>query len=215
MKNIFNIENGFKALVILLLATIAFGTKAADFSGSVSVSSDYVWRGVTQTDNGSHANLNLELSQSGFTVGAWAGTVDFGDDNDVETDWYIEYSKELLGADVTVGYNSYVYSSFKDIVAFSNGTLDFEEIYVVAEFDKFFVAYAMGQDEAPDYTSLGTSLLKVVDVSYGDYDGIGSNITVSRSLGKGFKADYIRFSADEASGLVDDNNFVLSYSYNF
>ena len=38
MKTLFNIENGFKALVIILLSMIAFNADAAKWSGEVAVS---------------------------------------------------------------------------------------------------------------------------------------------------------------------------------
>ena len=214
MKDLFNTENGFKVLVIVLLSTIAFGTKAADFSGSVGASSDYVWRGVSQTGGDMSADLNLELSQGGFSAGVWTGTVDFSDDNDVETDWYVSYNREVMGVDVGVGYTKYVYSPIKDIVSFNDSSLDFEELYVYAGFDNFNVSHSMGRDDAPDYTEIGTSLLQVVDVSYGDYEGIGTNVTLSRELGMGFTASYIMFEA-ESDSFEDDNNLVVSYSYSF
>ena len=42
MKNLFNIENVYKALVIILLSVMAFGAQAASVSGSVGYGSDYI-----------------------------------------------------------------------------------------------------------------------------------------------------------------------------
>lgn len=50
----------------------------AEFSANVTVASDYVWRGVTQTDNQAAVQGGLDYAHtSGVYVGAWASNVNY------------------------------------------------------------------------------------------------------------------------------------------
>ena len=61
MKTLFNIENGFKALVIILLSMIAFNADAAKWSGEAGYANDYVFRGISQTQGASSAFGSIDL----------------------------------------------------------------------------------------------------------------------------------------------------------
>lgn len=64
-------------LVIAILSASA-GTVHAEFTGNIGVTSNYVWRGVTQTDNQAAVQGGLDYTHaSGFYLGAWASNVDF------------------------------------------------------------------------------------------------------------------------------------------
>ena len=56
-------------LGLLVLSTSAF----ADVNGSIGYSSDYMWRGATQSAGASSLNAGIELDSNGFFVGAWVG----------------------------------------------------------------------------------------------------------------------------------------------
>ena len=118
-----------KTLLALLLCAPALSAFAQDeestgpisVSGGVTVLSDYVWRGVSQTQEDPALQAEFAVAhESGFYVGAWATTVDYtaeGDEDDgidYELDVYLGWAGDLtetLNLDVTFtrimypGYN--------------------------------------------------------------------------------------------------------------
>lgn len=65
-------------------------------SGTFGATSDYMFRGQTQTDHDFAVQGGLTLSHdSGFYVGAWASNVDFGNGTDYELDLYAGYGGAL------------------------------------------------------------------------------------------------------------------------
>ena len=85
---------------------------AAQYSASLTLTSDYVWRGVSQTlgDPAVQGSFDYEHN-SGLYAGVWASNVDFfdpsapgasvaDDDNaDLELDLWLGYAGETRGGD--------------------------------------------------------------------------------------------------------------------
>ena len=103
-----------------LLATAMLATTAAaqaEISGNVALASDYVFRGISQTDNQMALQGGFDYEhESGLYIGTWASNVDstFFDDNgkdpQLEVDLYAGYSGSLtesIGYDL--GYLRYQY----------------------------------------------------------------------------------------------------------
>ena len=70
---------------------------------------DYVLRGISQTDDRAALQGGVSLGTGGFYAGAWASTVDFGEDTDAEVDLYGGYTTQIAGFDVDVGAVVYLY----------------------------------------------------------------------------------------------------------
>jgi uncharacterized protein (TIGR02001 family) len=93
------------------LPTIAPLARAEGFSGTVTVTSDYVFRGLSQTDEGVALQGELRYDHtSGFYAGLWASNVDFGPSlSGTEVDTFIGYAvplNESVGFDLQfVRYN--------------------------------------------------------------------------------------------------------------
>lgn len=124
-------------------------------SASVALSSDYVWRGYSQTDEDWAISGSFDYAHaSGFYAGTWASNVDFGDDTSIEIDIYAGFGGETdggLGWDVGVlryiypgenydwneFYASLSYSFFSVGVAHSGNVYDSSEsgTYYTAGFD--------------------------------------------------------------------------------
>lgn len=108
------------AAVFLGGATIA----QAEFTGNIGVTSDYVWRGISQTAEQASVSGGLDYADdSGFYVGTWVGSLgdtvsEFGG---AEVDLYIGFGQEYDLFTWDVGYIYYYYPSNDDI--------DFGEIY--------------------------------------------------------------------------------------
>lgn len=79
-----------KLAICAAAASLALGgtAYAQDVSFNVGVASDYVWRGVSQTDEGPQLFGGVDFSSGIFYAGAWASNVDFYDSTDAEIDLY-------------------------------------------------------------------------------------------------------------------------------
>lgn len=100
----------FGALVAAATSAPAF---AQEVSGNVTLTSDYVWRNVTQSnfDPTIQGGLDVDFG-NGFSLGAWASGVDFSDepeDTNLEVDFYGSYSFDLGGVDASIGAIYYAY----------------------------------------------------------------------------------------------------------
>lgn len=113
-----------------IFATVALalaGSSAAmagDFTANVGVTNNYLWRGLTQSENEAAISGGIDFTtESGFYAGTWASNVSYlpGDTFSYEHDLYIGFR----GGDAVtydVGYLYYNYDSQADY--------DFSEVYL-------------------------------------------------------------------------------------
>jgi uncharacterized protein (TIGR02001 family) len=104
-----------KAARILLSCALLVSASAAraQFSSTVTLVSDYEFRGVSlsQTDPALQASLDYAFA-NGLGVGAWASSLDYGEDYDgsLELDLYASYSADISDtAAWSVGLTAYTY----------------------------------------------------------------------------------------------------------
>jgi len=113
------LTHGLAAAALALTAL----TAQAEITGTVTATSDYDFRGITQTAQDPALQGSIDYAHdSGFYAGAWASNVDFGDccDENVEIDLYAGFSGgETLTYDV--GFIYYTYPGADNI--------DYPEIY--------------------------------------------------------------------------------------
>ncbi len=109
---------------VLLAAALMAGVapvSAASLSSTITLASDYLFDGVSQTQGDSDSRYrgpalqaSLDLAwDSGFYVGTWASNVDFGDDDpaNIEVDLYGGYGWEIAnGTAFDVGLAHYTYT---------------------------------------------------------------------------------------------------------
>ena len=139
-QNLFRAHEA-RAPLIALSAAIAglmiFGSnaKAADFSGNTTLTSDYVWRGSTQTQGDPAAQAGFKLAgDSGLYASAWGSNVDFGPtiDADTELDFTVGWGKQL-NADWAVDINVLRYQYPSTTVDLNwtelNGTVTYRDNY--------------------------------------------------------------------------------------
>lgn len=107
------------SLLFLALTAFAGSASAGSMSSTITLASDYLFDGVSQTqgDGDSKFNPALQVSldyewDNGFYLGVWGSNVDFGDEDeaDVEIDWYGGYYREYeSGWAWNVGFANYAY----------------------------------------------------------------------------------------------------------
>ena len=138
-------------------------------SGEYGISSDYMWRGVSQSDGkpSVYACADQAIAQ-GFYVGGCASSIDFNNDSKVELDLYGGYSLSKGKFSMDVGYVSYRYHK--------EDSMNFEEKYIVLGYDALSIGHASGMHDALDYdwVDLKVPFIDFADVTlhYGDYDGV-------------------------------------------
>mgnify|MGYP003635883150 FL=1 len=206
-------KNILMATILLLTTTSAF----AGFSGSVSATNDYIWRGMGQgADMAFQIGLDYE-HESGLYAGVWTSDVDFGGDVDREIDYYAGYSTALVEGvvDIDVGYIKYDYQG----VAF-----DFEEImYGLSFANGLTVNYY--NTESSDVSTIeliyAVPFITVVDVeliAY-DFEGNGTDAlgSVEDSVAIRFSKsldDNISFGLLVGEDLLTGDNY-YAFSFNF
>lgn len=83
-------------------------------SANVGLVSDYVFRGFSQTSENAAFQGGVDATYGSFYAGAWASTVDFGDDTGAEVDVYGGYRTEAAGYALDFGVIGYLYPKEPD-----------------------------------------------------------------------------------------------------
>ena len=128
-----------KTAVILpaaLMFALASTANAGEWSANASVTSNYIWRGLTQTENESAVQGGIDYAaDSGFYVGTWASNVNYGagDVYSYEHDVYAGYAFSTGDISWDVGYLYYNYDS--------EAEFDFGEVYVGMGLGDFSIQY--------------------------------------------------------------------------
>jgi len=214
----------------LLLTTNAF----AAVSGNIGGSSNYLWRGVTQSNDAVAIQGGLDYThESGFYAGTWASNVDFGNDTSYEVDLYTGYAgniSENLSYDI-----GYLYYAYPD----AEGSLDFGELHGAISWQWVELSYAhvvnAGDDVAAapfdnkdlSYIAATVSVPLTEKVNLSLHYGYSSGEVVEAWFAEKHYADYhLSLSTDTSIGTVsfmladsdltaDDAKIVLGYSYGF
>ena len=193
---------------ILILLTMISLPSYSDVSANVSFASDYIWRGMTQSDGPAIQGGFDYAAENGFYAGIWGSNVNFNDGAGSELDYYFGYGFTAGSIGVDIGYLAYDYPK-------NETSLDFEEIYVGLSMGDLGLLFAMGQDGAPDYTEVSYGI-GAVSLSYGQYDDYGDNLGISYGFGCGSydcALTYSDFSDDGYDG--DEDALVFSVSASF
>ena len=195
-------------LGLLVLSTSAF----ADVNGSIGYSSDYMWRGVSQSAGASSLNAGIELDSNGFFVGAWVGEVDFGDEATQERDLYLGYDLDVMdNLDVQLGLIQYRYDK---------GDYDtVEEGFVKVGYNSLTLSYFLDTDTENDYAHISYDLWFVngVDASIGyGYHGEDddfSTLTISKDINNFTLGALIMLDEAFENQTTDSISFHLSYNF--
>ena len=173
---------------------------SSNFSWNLSVTSDYVFRGITQTDfdPALQGGVDYAFGGSGWYVGAWASNIDFvaSDGPDIELDTYVGYGTSLSDEwSVDAHAVRYSYLGEQD----SYGNIDYNEFFIGTTYNEmltFTLAYA------PDYANADFSSI---------YFGVGG----SREVGNGFSlnAGVGHSSFSDHVGSYTDWNLGVSRSF--
>ncbi len=103
-------------LAAALVAAAGSAQAQGDVSFNVAVANDYIFRGISQTDNNPTLQGGVDYTNGGFYVGGWASNVDFGNDADIEVDLYGGFRGALSeSVSFDVGVITYIYPGEDDL----------------------------------------------------------------------------------------------------
>lgn len=231
-----------KTLLSALIAAsvIVPAAAQAEISANAGVTNNYIWRGLTQTENEAAVQGGLDYaSDSGFYAGTWASNVHYGS-NDVfsyEHDVYFGFAGESGDISYDVGYLYYNYDAAAQT--------DFGELYASVGYDAFsatlyILANTQDEEEAGEDFGFGSTYYLSLDygfeveeglevgLHYGYHDGDFNNSfngagesysDVNVSVTKGDVTFMATTStAKGQAGSIYDNDsvkFVVSYGVSF
>ncbi|MBJ7494293.1 MAG: hypothetical protein JHC77_04610, partial [Opitutales bacterium] len=82
-------------------------------SGNLALSSNYIWRGVSQNDDKVALQGGFDVAHtSGLSAGVWASNIQqkfSAKDANLELDIYANYGFKVSNIDLSVGYIAYIY----------------------------------------------------------------------------------------------------------
>jgi len=171
------------SIAILVAGLVGAGAVHADVSGNIAASSDYVWRGLTQTKHSSAVSGGIDYSHnSGLYLGGWASNIA----GDTEIDLYGGFGGDVQGFGYDIGYIAYVYPA--------SALPDFTEVYLGLSYDGFSGKYSYDPDGKNGYleAAYGGSLQGLdLGVHVGSYsfdtpangeDYIDYNVSIGKTI---------------------------------
>jgi uncharacterized protein (TIGR02001 family) len=200
-----------------LFTGVCFSTfTIADSSANLSLSSNYLWRGITQNNDKIAASGGLDYSaDSGFYIGTWASTLIGGS---YELDLYGGFSKVVNKVSYDIGIINYQYPNENDY---------FNEVYLNLSYSGFALGIASTFDSKDNNCSEFSNGDLYLSLGY-SYDFV-SGIELAASIGHydfdddlGDDYNHYNISAnkydftlavDSTSGLEDNNDTTLTLAY--
>ena len=176
-----------------------------EFSANVALSTDYMYRGGSQTNEQPAISGGFDYAHSsGVYVGLWASNVDFGDSANIEIDYYGGIAGEFSnGIGWDVGGLYYQYPGVKDADE-AGGDFDFFEGYgsLTYTFSDVQLEPAIGVkfSYSPDYFG-----------ENGDSYYVNADLGLSLPYGIGFAFQYGNQMFD-SSGLTDYSHYSVGLS---
>lgn len=218
-----------KQLAAAILSAVfilpAASSNAAESSANAAVTSNYVFRGQTQSDDGLAAQAGYNIKQSkddiGWYAGAFASTVDGGGGGgsgleiDVFGGWKGSFGKQSeMGYDVGGIFYKYTDSTF---------STDITELYAGVSYESAYVKLFMGNGSGIDsynYLDVGASFTVFTDLDLdlhaGRYLSSPSSNDVSAALSTEMKGFDLSLGLTyEDAGAKSDVEFFVTVGKSF
>ncbi len=102
---------GVAAIVGIIALGLCRPAEAQEVSANVSLSSDYVFRGVSQTEGDPAVAAGVDLEHGVFYAGGWVSNISYAGDDEttLEGDLYAGFRPTLGGFDMDFGVIGYLY----------------------------------------------------------------------------------------------------------
>lgn len=188
-----------------LLATTAMAatTGAANaettFSGNVALTSDYAFRGISQTDQDPALQGGFDVVSGMFYAGAWASTIDFAAQSaELELDLYAGVTPTLGPVTLDLGVIGYFYPAASDDAS----ELDFVELKAGAKITPV------------EGLTLGGTLFYSPEFTLDGGDSLYAEATAAYTISDAFAVSggVGNQSVDATNYFVDGTTFTDSYT---
>lgn len=209
------------ASAVLAASSVTSTAVMAELSGNIGFTSNYLWRGVTQSNDEAAISGGIDYAhESGFYAGTWVSNLAGAQ---YEQDWYAGYGFAAGEVDLDAGYIAYTYPV-------GNANLDFSEVYLNAGYQAFSagLAYTVDTDwggqDSDLYLHVGAEFEVKKDLMlglvYGDYDFDDPATEDYAHWQVSLSKDDFTFALDkndktDTGAGEDDMRFSVSYSKSF
>jgi uncharacterized protein (TIGR02001 family) len=156
----------------------AASEEESNFTWNLALTSDYVFRGISQNDRDPavQGGLDYAFGDTGFYVGTWGSNVDFGDGTpDIELDTYVGWNTDLTDSlNFDVMLTRYNYFGASD----DFGSIDYNELIGALTWNEMLTFTAAYTN---DYSNTG------INASYVNLTGewpVGDNFTFTAGIGR-------------------------------
>jgi len=199
----------------VLLGSMAASAMAAEVSGNAGFVSEYLFRGLPQTDGNAAAQAGLDVAyDSGAYLGTWGSSVDNGTDSGVEIDLYGGWAGSTGDFNYGIGGTFYTYTDDVDE--------DYLELNLSGGWKWLTLDVAIGEyDTEPkqDYTFVSlTAEYEGLYLTYGDFGddfdgsyleaGYGDTLTAAGEDLFDWSISVVR-SEDKLLGKTDDDTTLI------
>ena len=186
-------KNMKKTMFTLLFATC--GIAQAQVSGNIGATSDYRFRGISQTQKSVALQGGIDYAdKSGFYVGNWNSNVSskmYTDSTGLESDLYAGFKKELVkGVTVDVGTYNYFYSQAANKFASTSNT---HEVYLGVAAGPVSVKYSRSLSDYFGVKNSKDSQYFQADLAY----PITKNLTADAHYGRTIVANHANSGYDD------------------
>lgn len=176
-----------------------------NFSASLAFTTDYVFRGLSQTDGKPAAQASLTYTHpTGFYVGTWASNVNFTPGDTVEIDGYVGFADSFVG----IGYDlSFLYYAYPG--ARGDPKPDYLELHLGLSYTlpvewPVVPTLAVGYYYSPDY---------LFEDGTGNYVNATLDLALPMAFGIAFEGGYQYVQGGELTGNGLGENGGDGYDY--
>jgi len=194
------------AVAALAIAGPAAAQDAPSFDFNLGVASDYVFRGVSQTDEDPQVFGGADVAVGQVYAGVWASNVDFGDSTDAEFDLYAGFKPTLglVSLDLGVLYYGYVDQP-------SGADLDYFEFKAAGSIPLGPATVGAAAYYSPDYyAGVDHALYYEVNGSFSPTEKLSFSAALGRQQVSG-SGDYTTWNVGAGYALTDHLSLDLRY----
>ena len=200
------LKEGLLATALVAGLALPAHAEGPSLSANVALTTDYIFRGISQTAQNPALQGGFDLTWGIFWAGIWASNVDFGggpfgqDIANLEIDYYAGISPTWKGITFTFGALEYTYPGACDKTC-GTGNLDFLELKAGASYT-FNEKLTLGVNNywSPDYSG-----------------GLDEANAVEGAAAYAFSGKLFNFFSPSVSGLIGyqwfESNLLTSYTY--
>ena len=204
---------------LAFIGSIAFSNLIYAIDYHLALSSEYIFRGVPQTNGKLAPSAGIDYSKDNFYIGGWISPVEYAGKTTVEAtielDTYFGYQFYLdENSAVDISYINYY---------FIDDSLSADEIILTYSSKDFTSSFYRDLTSTYNYVELSYLVAELFTVTVGSFDFLNETNTVNETshltLSTSFELEYgsidIGISHLKTPTQDSDQNYTLSYLYSF